>query len=566
MELTKKNQLSLFGKESGNDTEVFKKWTFLILSNWLVFSVSIFLGLTIAYLVVRNTIPVFKVTSTVLIKPQQKTLLSESLLMSGFESGDNENFINQTILLKTPSQVRKTLSQLNFNICYYSKGRFNVREFYPDQPFVVRMDSTHVQPLNLEIHIEPAPNGKIRLNAEGENITLYNFQLNKEMGTLPNIAIDQEIIPGQACTTPNYSFTLSPSFTDLKKIANEGDYYFVFKSNDGMVKEFSTLELDYAVKGATVVNLFHTGSNLEKSKTFLNQLMNDWIQSDLDKKNEIANNTINFINKQLAGLGDTLKSVSSKLQNFRTSNNVVSPDIQVQSSYAKLEALDAEQALLQMQIVYLDQMESYLNKREDYNKLIAPSSVGLEMGEFGTYLKQLSEIRAELFQYMGQNKLNNPYLQNRQKQESILLNSIREYMKNVRDNIDLKIERIVVQKKRYTLDQNKQPAKEQELFGIERSYKTTDNLYTLLQEKIIEAQIKKASNVADNQVVEKAVYFGMVKPERSKIMAIGGLIGLMIPLLFLFLTDLFNNKIQSGDDIKQLTRIPIYGNITEGKD
>jgi len=84
----------------------------------------------------------------------------------------------------------------------------------------------------------------------------------------------------------------------------------------------------------------------------LNQLMEDWIQSNLDKKNQIAINTINFINKQLAGLGDSLHTIGNKLQNFRVSNNVVSPEVQVQSSYIKLEALDVEKKQLKLQKIY----------------------------------------------------------------------------------------------------------------------------------------------------------------------------------------------------------------------
>ncbi len=124
--------------------------------------------------------------------------------MSGFESDENENFINQTILLKTPSQIKRILDQLDFNICYFSKGRFNVREFYPDLPFKVIIDSSHVQPLNIKIHLNTDQEGKLFITGSGENVSLYNFKLKKEIGTIEELKIAQEIVPDQIYTTDNY--------------------------------------------------------------------------------------------------------------------------------------------------------------------------------------------------------------------------------------------------------------------------------------------------------------------------------------------------------------------------
>jgi Mrp family chromosome partitioning ATPase len=87
-----------------------------------------------------------------------------------------------------------------------------------------------------------------------------------------------------------------------------------------------------------------------------------------------------------------------------------------------------------------------------------------------------------------------------------------------------------------------------------------------LQEKGIEAQIKKASNIADNQIIEKARFFGIVKPETTKIYPVGLLLAILLPLLYLFFKDFFNNKIETREDITQLTRIPVFGSITESKE
>ena len=46
------------------------------------------------------------------------------------------------------------------------------------------------------------------------------------------------------------------------------------------------------------------------------------------------------------------------------------------------------------------------------------------------------------------------------------------------------------------------PVTERQLLGIERKYKLNDELYTFLLEKRAGAQIQKASNMPDNEVID----------------------------------------------------------------
>jgi tyrosine-protein kinase Etk/Wzc len=55
---------------------------------------------------------------------------------------------------------------------------------------------------------------------------------------------------------------------------------------------------------------------------------------------------------------------------------------------------------------------------------------------------------------------------------------------------------------------------ERQLLGIERKYKLNDQLYTFLLEKRAGAQIQKASNMPDNEVVDSSE--PDIKPIRPK--------------------------------------------------
>ena len=83
-----------------------------------------------------------------------------------------------------------------------------------------------------------------------------------------------------------------------------------------------------------------------------------------------------------------------------------------------------------------------------------------------------------------------------------------------------------------------------------------------------EAQILKASNTPDNEVLDIARMDRIVKtsPRTSTNYLIALLVGLLIPALYLFLKDFFNMTITDRKDVEKLTRFPVIGQVAQTKD
>jgi len=566
------------------------KWIYLFYNKWYWFVGFIILGLLSAFIINRYTTLVYKVDATVLIKSETQGNVSEDMaMMSGFSTPDMYNFENQTILLNTEALKLRTLDKLDFNVSYFtkdklqgknnkslkifqainqalfSKGKYKDEELYMDKPFSVIMDVTHVQPIGLRFHLERDDNGVLKLIASGEDVILHNFIENQDVGEISSIQINERVEIGKRIEGEYYAFTINSEEPDLDKELIEKDNYFIIRNNRRIMRDFESIEVSYAAQGASIAYMSTTGTNLEKTKAFLNMLMLVWIQNGLDQKNQIANNTISFIDQQLYGLGDTLGRMGAKLQNFRTSNKVVMPTVQVEAAYLRLQEIETEILELQTQASYFKRLRGYLNKREDYNKLISPVSVGIESSVLTEYITQLGEVRAALFQYKGKEKLNNPYLERLQRQEATLLASLYENINSQQEYINDQQKALNTQKARISREQNLLPGKEQQFLNIQRNYDLTNDLYTLLLERRVEAQIQKASNLPDSEIIEPASFKAILQPVTMLIFIIGGLIGLMIPALFFFISDLLNNKVQTEEDLERITAAPIIGNIAFSK-
>jgi len=570
---------SIFPNDNPHQTEKLdlKKWIFRFLSNWHWFAVFFIVGLTIAFFVNKYTTPIYKIGASVLIKSNDQSNMPEEMAMlSGFSSPDMKNFQNQVILLKTESQILRTLDQLDFNVSYYTKGKFTLssiyskhkypkREFYHENSIRVIMNPNHDQVLDVVFNLVLNSEGELQIEAQAEDVVVHNFSYSKDVGRLPSFTIKKEVQLGEIIEGDCYSFLIEADETDLNGLMVDNELSFVIRDNKRLVKDFENIDVFFASKGASIASVSLTGTCMDKTKLFLDRLMEVWIQNNLDQKNLIANNTISFIDQQLYGLGDTLGRMGSKLQKFRTSNKVVRPTVQVEAAYLKIQELESETSKLQTQASYFERLRGYLSKREDYNKLISPASVGIEQSVLGECIAQLSEVRAALFQYKGKEKLNNPYLEKLQRQEGTLLATLYENITSQQEYIKHQLKALWIQKVDLRKEQNLLPGKEQKFLNIQRNYDLTNGLYTLLLEKRVEAQIQKASNLPDNEVIEPAYFIGMMQPKTLHVFILGGFLGLIIPALIFFLKVFFNNKVQSKEDIEAICSVPIIGSIAYSK-
>jgi capsular exopolysaccharide synthesis family protein len=110
------------------------------------------------------------------------------------------------------------------------------------------------------------------------------------------------------------------------------------------------------------------------------------------------------------------------------------------------------------------------------------------------------------------------------------------------------------------------PVTERQLLGIERQFKLNDVLYTFLLQKKSEAQIQKASNTPDNEIIDPPRPDSQqVSPKTRLSYLIAILAGFGIPFLWIVLSDFINYKVRDEEDITRITDMPIAGHLPHSK-
>ena len=146
--------------------------------NYKLFIVCVAVALLLAFAVNHYMIPVYKVSSSILIKENKNqprgSEVNDYLNSSLF--GMNQNFQNELWVMKSSPVLDQTVRNLDMSVAYYKRERFQYRDAYQDAPFRVYFSTGHPQPVNVRFELTFLAQGYFRLKAVSGETTFYNFE------------------------------------------------------------------------------------------------------------------------------------------------------------------------------------------------------------------------------------------------------------------------------------------------------------------------------------------------------------------------------------------------------
>ena len=529
-----------------------RKLFFKLLSYWHFFALALVVTLLCAWLYNRYSPTKYRVTSTLLIEEDKKSgAIGTDQLLKGFglKSG-MQNLDNQIQILSSWSLIGRTLDSLPFGTEYYYSERIKKAALYPKHPITVIQDPIATLPFDIEFKFRYLGNNKFTLDAESKK---KPYALHKEA----TIGEKTEVEGGSFWVEcDNFKW-----FTDNM----ETDIYFMSHSRSGLQENFrNRLKVAPATKEATIVTLSLEGNNKEMDIDFLNKLAGIFLNYNLDKKNIEAVRTIEFIDKQLVGITDSLAITEENLQKFRSKKMVMNLSAQGQVIIDQAMKLENDKARLVIESNYYIYLAEYLSKDNIGEVPIAPATMGITDPGLSRLVMDLAEVQGQYYsKSLGdKNPMQGQLAQRLKNTKDALketLNGVKRAnelaMRENRDQI------VTVNSKAAAL-----PVTERELLGIERKFKLNDVLYTFLLEKKSEAQIQKASNTPDNEIIDPArPGKDPVSPKTTLSYLLAIMTGFGFPFLWIMIADTLNYRVRDEEDIIKITVMPIAGHVPHSR-
>ncbi len=509
-----------------------------IIRLWYLFVIGITIALVAAHYKNRLWIPNYQTKALVMIDENK---IGGGYLMQGFGMQQSyRNVNNQIILFGSRDLIRKTIDQLPFNVNCYKKGRYKITSIYGSEP--VRIYDEILSPV--------AYNGEFYIQDNGDR-TFYTLTWNQN-GT--NVSRKGRYGASHIFPFGTIRVEIRPEyyFTGF-------DFYFKFTQTEQQIDYYSSrLAFDFVMKGASVLTVSMVGTDYLKDIDFINQLCDEFIQQSLDRKNETATKTISFIESQLESITDSLEISEGNLKNYRLSNDIVDMNSYTSQIVSEGRSYETKMDEFEMKEKYFNYLLELLTK-ENNDVIALPSSIGITDGTLTNYVGKYNDLVMKKME-IGEK---NPYYETYDKQMEQIRQNIILLTKNMRYSMD--IEKRELNRKTHINKTEKQnlPDKQNLMSDYERKFKIQDDYYGYLLQKRSESQVQKASNSADNIIVERARVIGMTnsgEPSATKTFYL--IIGILIPLLIAVLKIVLNNKILDKRDVERYSPFyPYFGSI-----
>ncbi len=526
--------------DSLEDILDYREFFFKILNNWYYFLLSIFVSLLIAFAYSRYSKELYQ--SSTKIKIDKSDEVNDFLLNN---ISDNKITINDEIkIFSSYPLVFQTLQDLRFDISYFDVGNVKNTETIVS-PYIMSCDLIATQKnTKLELKIETTSETTFVI---GSNITElngneYSFNQNIQYGDY-NFSIS---------LNNSYDFSDKPPilirFNNLKQLSKKYQRKI----------QFSKIE-----KESNIISLFILEEDQRKGVLFLNKLVENYINNDINKRKLSSLNTVDFISKEIKQIEDSLEVVEIKLQEYKNLHNIPDINLKTQKIYSSISEFEKDLSEYKYQEKYYIYLEDYLNEGNYLDRIIVPSTYGISNPSLTDLIRKLVDVQIEKDILVNGGQIDNPSIEDFNLKIVQLSKNIKELINNSKQTnanliSDLSNKISIAESSLEYL-----PVEQRELLNIERMQKTSESLYTFLLQKKLEAEISASSITSNVENYEPAVFLSKSPkyPNSKKIYSISLFIGLIFPLIVLLILDLFNNKIRSRIELTKITKLNLIGVI-----
>jgi capsular exopolysaccharide synthesis family protein len=457
------------------------------------------------------------------------------------------NIDNELELLRSKKLIERVVRKGQFNIRYFNEGTIKRMELYNLSPLVVNYyklkDSSSFWSVsftkldNLGAEYQFAKSSAKRFNW-GDTLILPfgNIVVNKRMAIVSN---------------------------------NENPHTIEWTSIRAATDDIRAgLSVKSLSAKTTIISLSLLSSNPSRAADILNLLGYEFAEQDVELKREISISTLNFIDDRLRAVSNDLRKIDSSKVDVNGNSRFLDIGSELayyQNKYGQTESR-LEDAFVDTAVIRL--LEDYVkDDRNKYKKIFSP--LGLGDPTLGATISKFNDLVTE----RDKAAFENP-------DDNIIINAIENKLENMRTNVlislanvkrayGLRIQIFNERNNEYADKMGEIPDKNALEMELKKQKELKERLYLYLLQKREETAIAAISSKSNYSNIDAASYSTVpIEPKEKQIKNFAFLLGLLVPIAFLYLFDLLNDKIISRNDIANKTSIPVVGEVShlDGKD
>jgi capsular exopolysaccharide synthesis family protein len=503
-----------------------------------LFILSVALALLVAFMYLRYAGQIYSAGGSMLIKSESNNNRPDKV-EDILTSNRTQNIQSEIEILKSRPLMARVVNKLNLQFNYIAKGRIKDQNVYKQAPFILQAieinDSIH--PFSVKIKFT-GPD-KFRINNETTDF-LFGQEFKNSHG---RFRLVKNGIPPN--TGSEYNLTWQPIESLSGRLAR-------------------TVKVQPKAGGTGILLIEMEATNPQMAADIVNNLMVQYDSMTVEQNNFSTDQIINFIDDRLDSLKRELDRIQANLLAYRQKNNLIDVERQSDNYFEKLSAADNLINEQHMKVGVANIIDEYLqDKKNEYSKIVAPSSLGIEDETLNELVAGYNKSQLERQSLLESNIApRHPAVKELEGLIEKQRESVLENLKNIKLTYAQAIANLTRKETTEQSQLQSMPFKMKEMIELERQVTTKLALYSLLEGKREEAAITRASTISNSSIIDKATpSLVPVKPDRRMIQILAIFIGLGLPMLIIFITEMLNDKVTTRYDIERITAAPIMGEI-----
>ena len=521
---------------------------------WRWFLASIIVCCALAFVYIRFQTPVYQVSSSILIKEDEKKAAPTSSPLASIQEmgmlSMTSKFDNEIEILKSRTLVKKVVNDLGLYIELSKPRSMKYAEpLYKNAPLQVYMSPLEAEKLQSPVSMDLSYSSPKSLTIvaeykEGEEDKVIEKTFSKLPAVLPtSVGV---ITISLADSTARVSEPILLKATINNSIVTAMNYV-------------ANMSVNPSSKTTTIAKLNVKNTVKARGVDFINCLIANYNRDANDEKNEVAQNTAEFINERIGIINSELGTTENKLADFKQKSGLTNLTSDAQMALQENSKYEQQRTENTTQIRLVQFLSTYIDDPSNRDEVL-PANVGLKDPNLTAVINQYNSMIMERNRLLRTSSENNPAVIHMNTGIEAMRHNVRTTVSSVLKGLEITQGDIARQAHKFEARISNAPKQEKEFISISRQQEIQAALYIMLLEKREENAITLASTANNGRIIEEPMeLLSPVAPKKMVILMIAFALGLVIPILVILIIDLTRYKIENSKDVEALTKLPILG-------
>ena len=525
---------------------LFKYFSYLPL---IVFCVVTAFG--ISYLIVRYTEPVYKASIQLMIKmedgylkPGDATSDYGGLVEKANKGGGKDfNIENEAIKIKSIALMERVVQKRAFNIKIRNLGSLRSTTLFHDSPIEVVFTKCKDSVSSFSFVIDSVTTNGIRLNKSSVANGMPSFLVYEANNQIKGWEFTVKSKGVLKSTALPLSVNYEPERVTARKILGS--------LTIGQVGKTSVMQIELK------------DNNPVRAKEILDELVRTYRMQDVENKQLSNKNTLVYIEKSLIEVNKELDSLEAMMTNER--KNTPMYDLAASANLASTQVNLTNDRINSNENL----MSEILRLEKKISDTLSPDKIvlwdpAIESTVLLGYVKLYNEYNLKLDQQMPllpgpDNKI----IKDIKNQIALIRYNILDVIQTYKNVFNAKQKGLLKKYNEYNGILASLPDKEKRMEFIKRQASIKRDLNVFLLRKKEEISISTSTILTSYELIDEAAYSNIpVEPKTSNIRNFCLILGLIIPILIIYLIDLFNDKVTIRDQVIKKLTSPIAGEVS----